>query len=166
MNVERLETDISLPIVPNHGLGGMELGRNIGEYQLILNGKAVYLFTRCHSEDYRLDGFNAWYTFREFCMQIGVDVRTGKIFQIRATRGYLGSLFGKIQIGMKAQEAFELVPALYYDEMDEAIYCRGQEGVALEFAPEETDPLVDQVPSLTIEAISVFSPALHWFCGW
>jgi hypothetical protein len=99
-------------------------------------------------------------------VEAGVDVRTGKIFQIRATRGYLGSLFGKIHIGMKAQEAFELVPGLYYDEMDEAIYCRGQEGVALEFAPEEIDPPVALVPSLTIEAISVFSPALHWFCGW
>jgi hypothetical protein len=165
--MERLEIDISLPIVPNHGLGGMELGKNIGEYQLILNGKAVYFFTRCHSEDYRLDGFNAWYTLRGFCMQVGVDVGTGKIFQIRATRGYLGSLFGKIHIGMKAQEAFELVPALYYDEMDEAIYYRSyEEGVALEFAPEETDPLLDQVPSLTIEAISVFAPALHPFSGW
>jgi hypothetical protein len=165
--MERLEIDISLPIVPNHGLGGMELGKNIGEYQLILNGKAAYLFSQFHSEDYRLDGFNAWYTFQEFSMQIGVDVRTGKIFQIRAMKGYLGSLFGKIHIGMKAQEAFELVPALYYDEMDEAIYYRSHdEGVALEFAPEETDPRLDQVPSLTIEGISVFAPALHPFSGW
>jgi hypothetical protein len=165
--MERLEIDISLPIVPNHGLGGMEVRKNIGEYQLIWNGKAVWLFSFLHREDYRLDGFNAWYRFPHFSMHVGVDVRTGKIFQIRATRGYLGSLFGKIHIGMKAQEAFELVPALYYDEMDEAIYYRSHdEGVALEFAPEETDPRLDQVPSLTIEGISVFAPALHPFSGW
>jgi hypothetical protein len=59
VNMGRLEIDISLPIVPNHGLGGMELGKNIGQYKLIWNGKAVRLFSFLHDEDFRLDGFNA-----------------------------------------------------------------------------------------------------------
>jgi len=166
VNMERLEIeiDIRLPIVPNHGLGGFEVGKNIGQYDLIWEGKEVDIFSGFHPEDYRLSNFDAWYTFRREHVQVGVDVMTGRIFQIRAMKGYLGSLFGKIQIGMKAQEALELVPGLYYDENDEVIYCRGQEGVALEFAPEEIDPPVALVPSLTIEAISVFSP--HRFMGW
>src|SRR5689334_12872051 len=88
----RLDADI----VPNQGLGGLRLRVSLAEIQELVPtweppGERSYELVR---------PFEARYKLANGVIEIGVDVRNGKIFKLIANRGYDGILFGKIRVGM------------------------------------------------------------------
>lgn len=153
------QLNLNAPIVPDYGLGGFVLRTSLIEIQDLIAGLEVFA-----PGSYRLvNPFEARYTLGSGEVEIGVDVRNGKIARLVARPGYKGSLFGKILVGMKVAEAFELEPRLYYDEAEETILCRGVPGVALDVS--EIDPPPELVPAMLIDAISVTPHELHFLAG-
>ena len=140
--------DTNLPIVPGKGLGGIELRRNIGDYDRLL---------QCFPADmeWQLDfPYYAFYTL-PCSIGIGVDIRNGMVSRITALAGYRGMLEGKIHVGMRFHEAYALDPQLYYDESLHEVRSRSVPGVALLPPDSDTDP--KGLPSQPIVGISIFA---------
>ena len=141
--------DTGLPIIPDQGLGGIELRRNIEDYDRVLSEVLGDL-------DWGLNfPFHAAYTLRSYSIEISVDIRNGTVSRIAALDGYHGTLFGKIGVGMSVSEALELAPDFYYDEMETIFFSEIHDGVFLDIG---ADAPLDMVPSLAIEAIWVYAP--------
>jgi hypothetical protein len=141
------------PRVPNEGLRGLELRTPLTELQDILRKFDIE----------NADPMGGWYElvteyearYELGPVEIGVDVRDGKVFKLIAKRSYQGKLFGKISIGMNAGEAMTLEPRLYYDEIEDGLLVRGCEGIMVDVP--EIDPPPHMVPSHRISAISVYA---------
>ncbi len=150
MKATLAELQLDAPIRPAQGLGGIVIGAPISgiatllqrsRLQGILDARVVNLFDASYSLP---------------AVEIGVDIRNGKIYRITAKSGYAGTLFGSIRVGMNAGHAMLLVPSLYYDEPREVLLCAGVQGVALELSAIDPDPT--DVPGLAITGVSVFTP--------
>lgn len=148
------ETVISLasPILPNQGLGGLTLRARIVDIQDLFAGLGLYKKGECSL----VAPFEARYRLGDGELEIGVDVRNGKVFKLTAGPGYQGLLCGKVGVGMNAGEAMRREPGLRYDEAEEAIMLDGCPGVLLDVPA--VDPLPEAVPDLAISAISVYAP--------
>lgn len=142
---------LEAPIVPDEGLGGLELRTKIGDVQELFMGLGLYQSGSCEL----VPPFEARYSLGKGEVQVGVDVRNGKIFKIIAGSGYQGSLFGKIFIGMEVGEAMTREPCLHYSESEEAVLYKGCPGVTLDVP--EIDPSPETVPAMRISAISVYA---------
>jgi hypothetical protein len=150
---------LDAPILPGQTLGEIELGVPVRSYseELLradLRGKL----------EYRMRGlFEVNYLLENGAIEVGVDVRNGKIARVTARRGYTGLLKGGIRIGITAGEAMGINQELYYDEASELILSRVCPGLSLEVT--EIDPLPQLVPRLKISAISVYHPILDTQAG-
>ena len=142
---------LEAPIVPDEGLGGLELRTKITDIQELFMGLGLYQSGICEL----IAPFEARYSLGKGEVQVGVDVRNGKIFKIIAGPGYQGLLFGKISVGMGVGEAMRQEPCLHYDDAEEAVLYRGCPGVMLDVP--ESDPFPETVPTLQISAISVYA---------
>jgi hypothetical protein len=141
----------SAPIVPNTGLGGFELRRNIRDYEGIIG---CYFFR----DMLRLtlgDPSHASYTFAGSGVGVDVDVRNGKTFRIVAHEGYESALFGKIRVGMNAGDAMRHSPHLCWDEAEGEIHSRTERGVYLDVGGVI---FPDEVPKMSIRFIAVYAP--------
>jgi len=144
--------DISAPIIPNEGLGGIELRKGIGDYPHLVN------LDTWLSGEMELDMFGPFrvcYDLPRFGFQIDVDPRNALITYIKAYAGYAGTLFGQIGVGTLVSEALKLAPDLYWDEMDSILYSEIHDGVFLGIGG---DAPLEKIPSLPIEAIWVYVP--------
>ena len=151
--------DLTAPIIPDHGLGGLVLRTKLIELQELVEGLGVLI-----AGSYELVGlFEARYRFGQGEIEMGVDVRNGKIARLVAGAQYKGALFEKIFVGMSVGEAMKLEPRLYYDEAEETVLCRGVAGVALDLP--ELDPSPELVPMMLIKAISVTPKELLTYSG-
>lgn len=139
------------PIVPNEGLGGLKLRTSLADIQDLFTGLGL-----TQSGSYTLVApFEARYRLGKGEVEVGVDVRSGRIFKISAGPGYQGLLLGKISVGMGMGEAMKQEPCLHYDEVEEAVLLKGRPGVTLDIP--EIDPQPELVPMLQISAISVYA---------
>lgn len=148
------ETVVSLaaPILPNEGLGGLKVRAKIADLQNLFLGLGLY-----KKGAYSLVApFEARYRLGDGEIEVGVDVRNGKVFKLIAGPGYQGLLCGKIGVGMAVWEAMRREPSLRYDEAEEALVYEGCPGVLLDVP--EIDPLPEAVPALMISGISVYAP--------
>lgn len=100
--------------------------------------------------------FEATYGFLQCSVRVSVDVRTALVFKLSATKGYEGLLFERLKPGMSVAAAFDIEPRLFYFEPEGLILCKGVEGVCLDV--NDDDPPPEMVPSLNVEAISVYLP--------
>lgn len=139
-----INLDNNAEIKPNIGLGGINLRCNIYVIESLItsNGEKVGI------SEIR-------YQFGSGQVLAGIDSRNNKVFKLTALNGYTGKLFGKIYVGMKVRDAFNLEPSLYYDEAEELILCNGVLGVSIEVP--EVDPLPSEVADMTIYSISVYA---------
>jgi hypothetical protein len=139
------------PIVPNVGLGGLELRRPIAEIAPLLN-RLPGRYTR---KDW-VEVDPPWeIRYLLGAVMVAADVRTGMIFKLSALEGYTGLLFDEISVGMTVRDAQRLEPQLYYDEGRELLLVRDTPGVSLDVP--EIDPDPAEVPAMRISAISVFA---------
>lgn len=142
---------LDAPIVPNESLGGLTLRTKISDIQDLFTGLELY-----QSGSFSLVGpFEARYRLGAGEIEVGVDVRNGKVFKLIAGPGYRGTLLGSVSVGMVVGEAMEHEPCLRYDEAEEAVLYQGRPGVMLDVP--EIDPLPEAVPTLPISAISVYA---------
>jgi hypothetical protein len=144
------ELNLDAEIIPNQSLGGLTLRTKLIDIQNIVHpwaqSKGSYHLSR---------PFEALYRPGNGEIEIGVDVRNGKVFRLTAREGYRGNLFGKVTVGMKVSEAMQLEPRLFYDEADWLIRCKGADGLSIDIS--EIDPPPELVPGLVISAISVYA---------
>lgn len=146
------ELRIDDPIIPGDRLGGFVLRTRVAEIQTLIY--RIHWIQQRESKWYDLaKPFDARYRIGP--VELCVDIRNGKIFQLNAFEGYIGTLFGSISVGMLVSEAMALERRLYYDEVEERLQVQEVSGVSLEVP--EVDPDPQLVPSLPIRAISVFA---------
>jgi hypothetical protein len=150
VNVKAQSLSIKSPIVPDKGLGGIELRTRLIDIQELFVG----LGDRLPGSTCLVNTFEARYRFGSGEIEVGVDVRNGKVFKLTAGDGYEGMLLGRVFVGMKAGDAMELLPDLFYSEAEEGLLLRGRPGVFIEVA--DNDPPPALVPSLRIATISVY----------
>ncbi len=150
MIASKVHLDLEAPIIPNQSLGGLTLGTHISELEDLVFGLGSWKEGACTL----ISPFEARYSFGKGEIEAAVDVRNGKIFKLSAKVGYKGKLFEEIGVGMLVQQALELEPRLYYDEVEELILARGLPGLSLDIP--EIDPPVEIVPGMNISAINVF----------
>lgn len=142
---------LDAPIVPNEVLGGLMLRTKVADIQDLLLGLELY-----QSGSFSLVGpFEARYKLGAGEIEVGVDVRNGKVFKLIAGPGYRGTLLGSVSVGMPVGEAMEHEPCLRYDEAEEAVLYQGCPGVMLDVP--EIDPLPSAVPALPTSAISAYA---------
>src|SRR5262252_1854549 len=92
---------LDAPISPNNGLGGLTIRTRIKDLQDLFIGLGI---TKEGSFDL-VSPFDARYHLQKGEVTVSVDVRNGKVFMLSACNGYMGSLFGKIFVGMKVEDA-------------------------------------------------------------
>lgn len=159
--MKTMNTDLRLDaeIIPNHGLGNLTLRAHISELEELLVGLGVF-----EEGSYSLvSPFEARYRLGRGEIEVAVDVRNGKIFKLIAYEGYRGKLFGKITAGMLVGDAMTLEPKLYYDEVEEAVLCRGVPGLTIDVP--EIDPPAELVPGMRIKAIAVYAEEINTLQG-
>lgn len=147
------------PILPDVGLAGLSLRSPIIEAAPHIDrarncGELVYELPTPYEARYRMRGIP---------VEIGVDVRNGKIFRLTAYEGYLGTLFGRVRVGMRAVDVLSNDPRLYFDEAEGMILCEGVPGVCLELS--DADPIADWVNVMSIDAISVYAQEITTRAG-
>jgi len=84
------EVDIEAPILPGVGLGGYRVGIRLAEIQESVHGLGLTLQGSIRVVQY----FEARYILGRGEVQIGVDIRVGKVFKVIAGPGYLGAFDG------------------------------------------------------------------------
>ena len=150
MIASKVRLDLDAPIIPNQSLGGLILGTPISELEDLVFGLGSWKDGTCTL----ISPFEARYSFGKGEIEAAVDVRNGRIFKLSAKIGYRGKLFAQIRVGMSVQQALELEPRLYYDEVEELILAAGLPGLSLDIP--EIDPPIETVPGMNISGISVF----------
>lgn len=155
----KYKLQIDAPIIPNESLGGFALRTPLIDIQNqieILGGTMI--------GNYNLaTPFGACYLVGDKLMEIGVDVRNGKIYNITACSGYRGRLLDKIIIGMKVKEVSALIPSIYYDESRDILQSNEYPGLAMNVG--ETDPPLHLLPDMKITSISVYANEITTFDG-
>lgn len=143
--------DVHAPIVPNRGLGGIDLRtpiRHLNDYIPLLGVALDGSFFLRHP-------FEAVYSVCENSIQICVDVRNGKIFKLTALAGYGGKLVPGLTVGMTVREAMKVDHFVYYNESLEVLQIRNRIGISMDLPV--VDPPVEKVQDLAISAISVYA---------
>lgn len=151
MDLPYPKIDVTAPITPNEGLGGLLLRTRIVDVQ----DRFLVLGTT-KSGTFKLSApFDARYVLGKGEVTVAVDIRNGKIFMLSAGDGYKGSLWGKIFVGMVVKDAMEIEPKLYYDEAEGMILCKGRPGISIDVS--KTDPPPEIVPEMIITYINVYA---------
>lgn len=145
--------DLDAPIVPEQSLGGLTLRSHISELQDLIQSM-IYTSTFTFGPMGPAAPFFMTYKFFGGTLQVDVDVRNGKIFQLTAKEGYRGLLFGDVGVGMRVRDVLERHPDLYYDEAEEVILSHTIEGVCL-VVPDIAPP-PELVPDMEIADIGVY----------
>jgi hypothetical protein len=155
--LEQPSVQLDAPIIPDQGLGGILLRTPVRELQelFVSSGKSMTFEL--------VSLFEARYRLANGAIEVTVDVRNGKIFKLTARSGYRGLLFDKIGVGTTVREAIACVPALYYDETEEMVLCKGCAGVSLDVP--EIDPPSDRAQKMSIDSINVFASEINSLDG-
>ncbi|AIQ62599.1 hypothetical protein PSTEL_05255 [Paenibacillus stellifer] len=127
--------NLDAPILPWVGMGGINLYSHISDSYPLLASEGV--------KAYLLGKFLIRYEIND-SVDLWFNLINGKLFKITALSKYVGTLFGKIRIGMHINEVLSIEPSFEYDDFEE-VYCSSK-GIYI-----ETDPVSD-----TVLWISVF----------
>jgi len=124
--------DLYAPIIPQVGIGGLELSTHIKKYKELVSS-----FSRLDTvtlEDRSVSLFSPFHIAYELqnTLIMVFDVLTGNLQRICACKDYKGVLLKKLRVGMLMEEAIRLEPRLKYDELEEYFYIEGVAGVTIE----------------------------------
>ncbi|SHJ81824.1 hypothetical protein SAMN02745248_01022 [Hathewaya proteolytica DSM 3090] len=102
--------DINEPIIPYQGIGGIKLYSTIRELKPLLEDRKV--------KAQILN--NLWIRYEiADSLYLFFNLVNGKLFKITTLNGYKGLLWGKIGVGMKAQDFMKIEPSFNYDDFEE-----------------------------------------------
>jgi hypothetical protein len=91
-------------------------------------------------------------------VEIGVDLRDGRVFALRALSGYEGMLFEAVRTGMSGREAREAEPRLRYAEDEGGFVVPGVAGVFILLGPDGYDLDDEDVDQASVDEIWIFDP--------
>lgn len=102
--------DISAPIVPFEGFGGIKLYSTRTELRELLEGDAVEAEV-INNNWIRYDIQNS--------VELFFHLKNNKLFRITTLDNYQGKLFGKIGVGTTEKELLKAEPSFVYDDFEE-----------------------------------------------
>lgn len=102
--------DISAPIVPFEGLGGIKLYSTRDELKELLEKEDTKLKV-IHNDWIRYDIQNS--------VELFFHLKNNKLFRITTLDNYQGKLFGRIGVGTTEDELLEAEPSFIYDDFEE-----------------------------------------------
>ena len=102
--------DISAPIVPFEGFGGIKLYSTRTELRELLEGEAVEAEI-INNDWIRYDIQNS--------VELFFHIKNNKLFRITTLDNYRGKLFEKIGIGTTEEELLKVEPSFEYDDFEE-----------------------------------------------
>jgi hypothetical protein len=103
--------DISAPIIPWEGMGGIKLYSTIRELRELLEFKDDVNATVYH---------NMWVKYEVAdAMELFFHLANGKLFKITTLEKYQGKLFGEIGVGTLESDLQILEPSFVYEDFEE-----------------------------------------------
>ncbi|MCQ4637788.1 hypothetical protein NE619_13720 [Anaerovorax odorimutans] len=133
--------DITAPIIPWEGLGGVKLYSHIRELKELVESENTKAFIPFGSSlRYEIDE----------TISLHFNIYNGKLYKIRALEKYKGKLFDQIYIGQTIEETLKLEPSFRYDDFEE-VY-ESKKGVFI-----ETDPITDSVLWISVFVRELYS---------
>jgi hypothetical protein len=144
--------DLDAPIIPGVSLGGY----NVGTRLLDIRQDVSRLGQGEEGEISMVGPFQARYALGKGEVKFDVDVRVGKIYQVIAGRGYLGTYEGKLRVGMPIREAIKVVPELEIDYFLPGFTLKSAPGILIEV--NDPDPELSFAIDMDVHAISVAFP--------
>lgn len=145
-----MKLDITAPIIPFEGLGGIKLYSTKEELRdiLSLDGVESKIF------------YNAWI---EYDIQNSVELlfhlKNDKLFKLRTLDDYKGKLFGKIGVGTTELEMLEIEPSFVYDDFEEV--WESDKGIIV-----ETDAATNRVRWISVYIPEIMSDDFFDVCNW
>lgn len=117
--------DISAPIVPFEGFGGIKLYSTRNELRELLEGEGV--------ETEIIN--NAWIRYDiQNSVELFFHQKNNKLFRITTLDNYRGKLFEKIGVGTTEKELLKIEPSFVYDDFEEI--WESEKGVFIEMDAE------------------------------
>lgn len=113
--------DISAPIVPFEGLGGIKLYSTRDELKELLE-KEDTKSEVIHNDWIRYDIQNS--------VELFFHLKNNKLFRITTLDNYQGKLFGRIGVGTTENELLEAEPSFIYDDFEEV--WESEKGIFIE----------------------------------
>lgn len=113
--------DISAPIVPFEGLGGIKLYSTRDELKELLEKEDTKLEV-IHNDWIRYDIQNS--------VELFFHLKNDKLFRITTLDNYKGKLFGRIGVGTTENELLEAEPSFIYDDFEEV--WESEKGIFIE----------------------------------
>ena len=113
--------DISAPIVPFEGLGGIKLYSTRDELKELLE-KEDTKSEVIHNDWIRYDIQNS--------VELFFHLKNDKLFRITTLDNYKGKLFGRIGVGTTENELLEAEPSFIYDDFEEV--WESEKGIFIE----------------------------------
>lgn len=113
--------DISAPIVPFEGLGGIKLYSTRDELKELLE-KEDTKSEVIHNDWIRYDIQNS--------VELFFHLKNNKLFRITTLDNYKGKLFGRIGVGTTENELLEAEPSFIYDDFEEV--WESEKGIFIE----------------------------------
>lgn len=117
--------DISAPIVPFEGIGGIKLYSTRTELRELLEGEAVEAEI-INNDWIRYDIQNS--------VELFFHLKNNKLFRITTLDDYRGKLFEKIGVGTTEEELLKVEPSFGYDDFEEV--WESEKGVFIEMDSE------------------------------
>lgn len=145
-----MKLDITAPIIPFEGLGGIKLYSTKEELRdiLSLDGVESKIF------------YNAWI---EYDIQNSVELlfhlKNDKLFKLRTLDDYKGKLFGKIGVGTTELEMLEIEPSFVYNDFEEV--WESDKGIIV-----ETDAATNRVRWISVYIPEIMSDDFFDVCNW
>ncbi len=126
--------DISAPIVPFEGLGGIKLYSTRDELKELLEKEDTKLEV-IHNDWIRYDIQNS--------VELFFHLKNNKLFRITTLDNYQGKLFGRIGVGTTEDELLETEPSFIYDDFEEV--WESEKGIFI-----ETDAEINTVKWISV----------------
>lgn len=102
--------DISAPIVPFEGLGGIKLYSTRDDlHDLLIRHGVQAKIIQEHWVRYDIEN----------SVELFFHLKNNKLFRITTLDGYIGKLFSKIGVGITADELIEIDPSFKYNDFEE-----------------------------------------------
>ena len=137
-----MKLDITAPIIPFEGLGGIKLYSTREELKDILSLDGVESEIIC----------NEWIEYDiQNSVELFFHLGNNKLFRITTLDNYKGKLFEKIGVGTAEEEMLKIEPSFVYDEFEEV--WESEKGVFIEMDAETNKArwISVYIPELNLE---------------
>lgn len=129
MNKQIEKIDLSAPIIPNHRLGGIELGMNIFYLRKIYKkshtnwrGEIFEKYNKDFSTEVSAPFLESISLNYKGLIDINVNLFIGRIYQLTVYKGYKGKIWNSIKVGDTIKDILRVHPNSEY-WIEEEYFC-------------------------------------------